>query len=134
VPASDGASIRIEDFDFSDTTTIEALVLPFPGKPESLAPAAKASGDSAFRRVWFSIDPQQLREQFPYPLANFMAQQITRHADVKYPIPARPPALDNGPHFGYAVQWFSFACIAIIGWVILVIRRRGSETPATEVW
>jgi surfeit locus 1 family protein len=29
------------------------------------------------------------------------------------------PALDEGPHLSYAVQWFSFAAIALVGGVIL---------------
>ena len=130
VPASDGATIRFEDFVSRDTADIEALVLPFPGRNESLARSAESSSDSAFKRVWFAIDAQQLRGQFPYPLANFMVQQISDAPGQQYPVPARTPALNNGPHFSYAVQWFSFAAIAVIGWTVLVIRRRG--TPRRE--
>jgi surfeit locus 1 family protein len=40
--------------------------------------------------------------------------------------PARlaPPTLDNGPHLSYAIQWFSFAVIAIVGAVIVVLKAR----------
>jgi surfeit locus 1 family protein len=41
--------------------------------------------------------------------------------------PARlgaPPFGERGPHLGYAVQWFSFAAIALIGAPILVRRQR----------
>jgi surfeit locus 1 family protein len=41
--------------------------------------------------------------------------------------PARlspPPFGDKGPHLSYAVQWFSFAAIALIGAPILVRRQR----------
>lgn len=31
-----------------------------------------------------------------------------------------PPALDEGPHFWYAVQWFCFTVIALGGFVVLV--------------
>ncbi|MDO4783555.1 MAG: SURF1 family protein [Propionibacteriaceae bacterium] len=31
-----------------------------------------------------------------------------------------PPALDEGPHFWYAVQWFCFTLIALGGFVVLV--------------
>ena len=34
------------------------------------------------------------------------------------------PVLDNGPHGGYAVQWFSFATIAIVGAAAVVRRER----------
>lgn len=38
-------------------------------------------------------------------------------------VPVPPPVLDEGSHFGYAVQWFSFAAIAVIGYVVVVARK-----------
>jgi cytochrome oxidase assembly protein ShyY1 len=35
-----------------------------------------------------------------------------------------PPTLDNGPHLSYAIQWFSFAAIAITGAAIVAVRSR----------
>jgi len=50
-------------------------------------------------------------------------------------VPARgmPPALDEGPHFNYAVQWFAFALIAIVGsaWVV-ASRRESSRTESRK--
>jgi cytochrome oxidase assembly protein ShyY1 len=37
-------------------------------------------------------------------------------------IPA--PALDNGPHLSYAIQWFSFATIALVGGALWLVRTR----------
>ncbi|MGH9210442.1 MAG: SURF1 family protein [Acidimicrobiales bacterium] len=40
------------------------------------------------------------------------------------------PELSEGPHFSYAVQWFIFAAIALIGYPLVlarVVRRRGKE-------
>lgn len=34
--------------------------------------------------------------------------------------PVGPPALDEGPHLSYAVQWFLFTAIAAIGVIILI--------------
>jgi cytochrome oxidase assembly protein ShyY1 len=43
-----------------------------------------------------------------------------------------PPGFDDGPHLSYAIQWFSFATIAVVGCVVLLVRdRRGnSDEPA----
>ena len=35
-----------------------------------------------------------------------------------------PPVLDDGPHLSYAIQWFSFALIALVGTVALIRRGR----------
>ncbi len=41
------------------------------------------------------------------------------------------PALDEGPHLSYAVQWFSFAVIALVGGAILGWRR-GKSGPSSR--
>ena len=43
------------------------------------------------------------------------------------PRPEPPPQLSEGPHLSYAIQWFSFAAIALVGAAILV-RREGRAT------
>ena len=35
------------------------------------------------------------------------------------------PPLDEGPHFSYAVQWFSFALVALVGAGFVVKQARG---------
>jgi surfeit locus 1 family protein len=42
--------------------------------------------------------------------------------------PARlpPPVIDRGPHLGYAVQWFSFAAIAILGFGLMLHLSRSA--------
>jgi len=34
-----------------------------------------------------------------------------------------PPVFDNGPHLSYAIQWFSFALIALVGTAVMI--RKG---------
>ena len=41
-----------------------------------------------------------------------------------------PPALDQGSHFSYAMQWFSFAVIALVGGFL--VTRRTPRTPASD--
>ena len=41
-----------------------------------------------------------------------------------------PPELSEGPHLGYAVQWFIFTAIAVVGYPLVlrrVVLRRGKE-------
>lgn len=35
-----------------------------------------------------------------------------------------PPTFDNGPHLSYAIQWFSFALIALVGTAVLIRKGR----------
>jgi cytochrome oxidase assembly protein ShyY1 len=70
------------------------------------------------------VDVERLQQQVPYRL-------YPAYVQLKSSNPAQPgtepevlpePALDEGPHLGYAVQWFIFSTIAMIGYP-LIIRR-----------
>jgi cytochrome oxidase assembly protein ShyY1 len=48
------------------------------------------------------------------------------------PIPAPLPEPTEGPHLSYAIQWFTFAAIALVGYGLLVRRdRRKVAAPQT---
>ena len=38
------------------------------------------------------------------------------------------PALDDGPHFSYAIQWFGFATVALVG-AAIVVRQSRANAP-----
>lgn len=124
-PAADGATVDSAAFLAPASASVEGLVDFFPGRDESLAPRAGAvEAGPAFRRVWFAIDEQALRAQFPYPIIDLTLRELPRdQVREPPPIALQPPALDPGPHLGYAIQWFSFAAIALIGWTVMVLRR-----------
>jgi surfeit locus 1 family protein len=131
VPAADAATIAYDSIrTFSADTAVEGILLPFPGRGASRGAAGSGvDADSAFRRVWFALDEELLRRQFPYPLAHVQLQMLPRErAAGTLPVPLPLPALDEGPHRGYAIQWFSFATIAIVGWIALLNRDRRQRT------
>lgn len=47
-------------------------------------------------------------------------------------VPAGLPPRDAGPHLSYAIQWFAFAAIALVGGVILARRRPAGTVPETS--
>ncbi len=61
----------------------------------------------------------------PYPVAPYYVV-LTSAGSNPDSAPPRvpPPALDEGSHRGYAVQWFTFALIVVGGTAILVLRGR----------
>src|SRR5690606_20817014 len=127
VPSPDAATIDAADFAVRDSADVRGPVLPFPGRAQSLAPRDVVARDSAFRHVWYTIDESALRAQFPYPLLDVMIRQLPDASSAeRYPARLGPPVLDEGPHLGYALQWFAFALVGIIGWFALVIRSRSA--------
>ena len=48
------------------------------------------------------------------------------------PVPLPMPELDAGPHLGYALQWFSFAAVAIVGYP-LVLRHQARRGESEQI-
>jgi len=81
-------------------------------------------------RVVRALDVDGIASTLPYevfPLPLQLARQ-TPPQPGSLPTPVPPPELSEGPHLSYAIQWFSFAGIALIGATILLRRDR---RPAT---
>jgi surfeit locus 1 family protein len=58
--------------------------------------------------------------------AGFLPFVIEQQAPDTRGLPRRwpAPAFDNGPHLSYAIQWFSFALIALVGTAVRIRRGR----------
>jgi surfeit locus 1 family protein len=76
---------------------------------------------SAARGAVRRLDATDLARRIPYPIFPFYVVR-TDSAPPRADAPAtlRPPPLDEGPHRSYAVQWFAFAVIALVGAAMLV--------------
>lgn len=68
------------------------------------------------RLEWQTVDPTAIQAQLPYKLLDtYIVQSTPTATDGPAPIPQVEVDLSEGPHLGYAIQWFSFAAIAVIG-------------------
>ncbi len=92
--------------------------------------------------AWNTVNLSRLQSQLPYPLLPVYvevspAPAQTGGADPNAPVPASDlPDLSEGPHMGYAIQWFSFAAVLGLGYPYFVKkqlsdgRRPGGEKTA----
>ncbi len=98
----------------------------------SLAPRDPAEGALT---TPFYADPQRLAPQMPYPLidATLELHEQSPPQPGAWPLVAEMPVLDGGPHLGYAIQWFSFATIVLVGYVFLLRRTAKDASKATDV-
>jgi surfeit locus 1 family protein len=92
--------------------TVTGVAMP----PDETAPASPAP--SIATRVDLA------RAGLPYRLlpVYVLLQDQTPAQDL--PIPGPPPTFDEGPHLSYAIQWFAFAAIAVVGCGVLLVRDR----------
>lgn len=110
VYAPDGVTVDLTPWREADSLTgtgyARPLFKPFPGS------AVLRGRPDAFR--W--LDLTALRSRLPYPVFPFvivLEGDDAVHGKILPRIP--PPPLDEGPHRSYAIQWFSFAIIAVVG-------------------
>lgn len=73
--------------------------------------------DGSKLAVWNNFDIEKMSGQFPYPILSVYIQPDIEESDNTPPIPYQPIIeLTEGPHFGYALQWFTFATILFFGY------------------
>ncbi len=67
--------------------------------------------------VWNNLDVNRIAAQSPHPMLPVFVQPNEIEGDEIPPIAFQPEVeLTEGPHFGYALQWFSFATILFFGY------------------
>ncbi len=83
---------------------------------------------SADPRIMRRMNRAAIQARVPYPLAPFYLVLVGDTTDLTHPARRDLPQLGEGSHRSYALQWFSFAVIAIVGAGIAVRRDRQSRT------
>jgi surfeit locus 1 family protein len=125
-PSPDAATIDAPSFTEPGTRTVEGILQPIGSGGPTRESRLIVNGREV--RTVQRIDFSTLSVEIS-PLLPVLVQQLPSTAGaagslVRLP----PPVLDAGPHLGYAFQWFSFAAIAILGFLLMLrlSRRRPS--------
>lgn len=116
VYAPDGATVDHARWREADTT--------FHGFVEEMPAAhgnAYASRPNVISRLGYDVVARAL----PYPVAPFvvvvLGDSVMRPDKIAR---LTVPPLDEGPHMSYAIQWFGFAAVALIGAGIVITQSR----------
>ncbi len=134
IPAADFESGDWRRFDENGRILVNGMIRSSLSKAEmgSRRDILPAAGDLPLR-AWFFINIDQISNQMPYPLIPIYIQQTPEGVQSKLPYRTQPTLeLIEGPHMGYALQWFSFAGILLIGYPFYV-RKQSSRTKPREV-
>lgn len=80
------------------------------------------------------VDLGQLAAQLPGEVPPFYLDLIATVPEVTAadPTPVPPPAINEGPHLSYAVQWFIFSFCVLVGWVFAVRHSLRSRAGAAD--
>jgi surfeit locus 1 family protein len=116
VYSPDGVTIDTRQWREGDSVDANGFVETFPTQgPFDVTNAARPK---SMRR----LERARLMKLFPYPIANYYVVVTDSALTPKAPPRVEPAPLDEGPHRGYAIQWFAFAIISIVGLVIFIKR------------
>ena len=98
------------------------------GKPALGGIADALPADGSKLEIWNNADIEKIASQLPYPILAVYIQEKPDAADHEPPIPFQPELeLTEGPHFGYALQWFTFASILFIGYPFFILKQEAKK-------
>jgi surfeit locus 1 family protein len=73
---------------------------------------------------WVYVNLDRIHEQIPYPILPVYIQLNPDPGRTDPPIPYQPVLdLSEGPHESYAIQWFSFGTLLLIGYPLYIRRQ-----------
>ena len=116
VYSADGTNVDTRPWQETETLDGHGFVETFPTKGPFAPPSA--ARPRSFRR----LDRSALAKVLPYPIANYYVILTDSSTSPAAPPRVEQAPLDEGPHRMYAIQWFSFAAISIIGLGIFLRR------------
>ncbi|MEO7996908.1 MAG: SURF1 family protein [Gemmatimonadaceae bacterium] len=121
--APDGRAYTRATTQEGETLDVDGLITEFP--PAGKGAVRMPSAPIAFR--W--LDRDTLSKEAGVPLAPFVLLQLgdTVQRDVTKIVRIPPPSLSEGPHKSYAVQWFTFALVALGGYGAYLVSQREKE-------
>ena len=116
-------------YDETDTVNITGQIRLGQSKPAfgGVADTLPKKGEKL--EIWNNADVAHIAAQMPYPILPVYIQPAANASDTKPPIPFQPEVeITEGPHMGYALQWFTFATILFVGYPFYLRKQeKGSK-------
>ncbi len=117
VYSPDAASVDLGKWDEPPHATVSGYIEDF--VQGGRGPAQLPSHPNTFTR----LDANELRTAFPFAIAPYYLVQLDTLVEARRiqgvhsttPVRLALPAMDDGPHLSYAIQWFTFAVVALVG-------------------
>ncbi len=127
ISLDDAAPEKLTRFHEPGAQTISGRIEPEDRRPDD------AELPTAAEREWYRIDIAGVQKQTPYPLLPFYIA-LTPSEDFPGPPLRNPPEIimDEGPHLGYAIQWFLFAIVVPIVYVFQVRKMERAEAQPDQ--
>ncbi len=115
VYSPDASSVNAALWLEPERTTVEGFIEPLPARTRG------GSQSASNARAWRELDYARATSELPYPIEPYTIVELaTSPRPAGAPTRLALPEMDDGPHLSYAIQWFTFAAIALYGAVYLL--------------
>jgi len=82
--------------------------------------------------TWNYVNLTRLQQQLPYPILEVYIEQAPGNDPEGLPYRSfEPPDLDPGAHIGFALQWFFYAGLLLIGYPVWLRKQQSKALPAS---
>lgn len=127
VYAADGMTVDLAVWVEGDTGNVSGFVETY---THNAGPVATPSAARGVRR----LTADSVAARIPYPIAPLLVvqQDTAAAAGISHPVRIEPPALGDGAHRSYAIQWFAFAAITVIGTLAVLRKERHGDRTSAE--
>ena len=131
--------IPVSAEEFSPEPTGEILISGLLQKSVEASGLQKSDPSGETLRTLGRVDLKRYQEQLEYKILPVYLQLEYQEPDDgigTIPFILEKPSFDEGPHLGYAVQWFCFAAVFSIGYPIVLWRnkkKKESNNRSSEI-
>ena len=117
VYSPDGSTVDLERWREGDSAHVAGYV-------DAYTPDDGVTTSAFGPRVIRRASRSEIAAKVPYPVAPYLLIVTSDSSGREHPARREAPVLDEGSHRSYAIQWFSFAVIALGGAAAVVFRER----------
>jgi surfeit locus 1 family protein len=129
IPLADASPENWDKYDDQGIVEVKGVIRRSTTKPEigNKTDPIPGPGEPGLKE-WNLLNVERIDQQIAGELLPVYIQQGQDEGRTYPPYPAAAPVeLSDGPHLGYAAQWFMFALILGLGYPILLHRRHGAQ-------
>jgi surfeit locus 1 family protein len=131
IPAEDFAPQNWRKYDEGGIQSIAGVVRVGQSQPDFGRIADPTPAEGEWLDTWNLANIAAMAQQLPYPILPIYIQQSPDTFWMSLPHRSAPDLeLTEGPHLGYAIQWFTFAALLFFGYPFFVRREEARVTES----
>ena len=128
IPAEEVAAGELDRYDEAETQIVNGAFQ----LSQTLSGGRETVTDGP-QQEWYRVDIEAIQRQLPYELLPIYMLQSPGSEEQELPYKVEPEIdLSEGPHLGYAIQWFIFATILVFGYGYFVLTRSSPPEPSSR--